>query len=178
VLRRIGSDDRTYLAGGGVIFLALVVWLMLPSSIEATASQQTDPKVPVHSQVPSTASKGLPKIWWLYTDNEFDTEAMSEMIYLYHFNTTAISFGYEVRMVNSWTAYDWLSENMIQRITKARMNAKADEGVHNMLKLALLLEHGGVLVNQFDTVVLSKEFRWLEDMFDHGVKEYQERFSC
>jgi hypothetical protein len=35
---------------------------------------------------------------------------MSELVYLYNFNATAKKFGYEVRTVNSWSSYDWLSE--------------------------------------------------------------------
>jgi hypothetical protein len=34
---------------------------------------------------------------------------MNELIYLYHWNETALKFNYSVRCANSWTAYDWLS---------------------------------------------------------------------
>lgn len=72
---------------------------------------------------------------------------MNSIIYLYHFNDTANKFGYSVRMVNSWNSYDYLSESTIARITKARQNCKVDEPVHNILKLALLMENGGVIIN-------------------------------
>ena len=90
---------------------------------------------------------------------------MSELVYLYHLNHTAISFGYEVRIVNSWTAYDWLSEKTINRISKAMQESKVDETVHNTLKLALLMENGGIMINQFDTMILGSSFSWIEEMF-------------
>jgi hypothetical protein len=91
---------------------------------------------------------------------------MSEAIYFYYFNATASKFGYDVRFANSWNAYNWLSQDTIHRISNARQKSKVDEPVHNMLKVALLMEHGGLLVNQADVVFLGDDFKWIEDMFE------------
>jgi len=34
---------------------------------------------------------------------------MHEVIYLYHFNETFSKQGYEVKLVNSWNVYDFIS---------------------------------------------------------------------
>lgn len=95
---------------------------------------------------------------------------MTEQIYLEYFNSTAHRFGYQVRTVNSWNSYDWLTENTIYSISKAMQNSKVDQTIHSVLKLALLMEHGGILVNQFDIGFLGDDFRWVEDMFDRDAK--------
>ena len=111
-----------------------------------------------HEKVNSTR---FPKVWWIYTENEYDAESMDTLLYLNHFNETAHTFGYEVRFVNSWNSYDWLSQEITDRITKVRNNCKVDEEVHNMLRIALLLENGGVMVEATDMVILGDNFNWL-----------------
>lgn len=64
------------------------------------------------------------------------------------------NLGYEVRLVNSWTAYDWLSEGSIQNITSTMGRVKIDVGVDDLLILALLMEHGGVIMKNRDVIVL------------------------
>lgn len=64
---------------------------------------------------------------------------MFQQVFMAHLNATVPPMGYEVRFVNSWTAYDWISQDYTERITKAMHNSKIDEGVHNMLKMALLI---------------------------------------
>ena len=91
---------------------------------------------------------------------------MKEQVYFYHFNETAIKNGYEVRIANSWNAYDWLSQETTAKITKTMPISKVDEPIHSVLKMALLMENGGVLVNQFDTVFLGS-LDWIEEMFEN-----------
>jgi len=45
---------------------------------------------------------------------------------------------YDVRIVNSWTAYDYLSNGTIANITATMQKVKINETVCNLLKLALL----------------------------------------
>lgn len=45
-------------------------------------------------------------------------------------------------------------------------NSKVDQPIHPLLKLALLMENGGILINQFDLIILGNDFEWLENMFD------------
>lgn len=79
---------------------------------------------------------------------------MELQVYISHLNHTARSSGYEVRFANSWNSYDWLSNERAERITKAMQKNQIDEGVHTLLKLGLLIEHGGVLINSTDGVFL------------------------
>ena len=48
-------------------------------------------------------------------------------------------------------------------------NSKIDEGVDNLLRLALLAEHGGVMINAFDTVFPHKDCSWIEGLFNSSA---------
>ena len=64
---------------------------------------------------------------------------MNQIIYLHHLNHTFQQLGYQVSFVNSWNAYDYLPDpNITTRIGHTMQNSQLDEGVHNLLKLALL----------------------------------------
>ena len=91
---------------------------------------------------------------------------MHELVYLHHFNDTAHKFGYDFRFANSWNSYDWLSEETTAKISKAMQNSKVDDTVHNLLKIALLMENGGVLISQFDIFFRSESLKWIENMFE------------
>ena len=96
-------------------------------------------------------------------------------IMVHYFNHTGVLNGYEVRLVDSWTAYDWLSPSTISNITKAIQNAKIDETVCNLLKMALLMEHGGILISNLHFIMIQKNFEWIEKMFeeDGDSSEYK-----
>ena len=98
------------------------------------------------SKVTSTKEK-LPRIFWIYTENEREAEPMENDIYVNYLETFAKKQNYEVRMVNSWSAYDWLSNSTIENITKTMQNNLIDETVHNILKLALLADNGGIMAD-------------------------------
>lgn len=51
------------------------------------------------------SKKSLPKIFWIYTRGEVMAQHAENLIYFYHLRETAERLGYEVRVVNSWTAY-------------------------------------------------------------------------
>lgn len=54
--------------------------------------------------------------------------------------------GYEIRFVDSWSAYDWLTKDITNKITYAMQNSKLEQSVDDLLRLALLLEHGGIMI--------------------------------
>lgn len=81
----------------------------------------------------------MPKIVWLYTDNEVEAEQVMQQVFINYYNATVPKYGYEIRLVNSWNAYDWLTERTTQRITKAMHNTRLDASVSSFLKLGLLL---------------------------------------
>lgn len=58
----------------------------------------------------------------------------------------AIKSKFEIRFVNSWSAYDWLSNETSEKITKAMQNNKFEQKVDDLLKIAILMEHGGLLI--------------------------------
>ncbi len=66
-----------------------------------------------------------------------------------------------MRLVNSWTSYEWLSREMADNITSTMMNVKIDVGVDELLILALLIEHGGVVMKNFDVIFLG-DLKWVE----------------
>lgn len=120
-------SNRTLLISLIVTLLLLLNWLFIRVNFDGPASSNA--VLPTqHTVIPTSASTvtsstqttnfvktetaragRFPKIFWIYTENEFDTESMNEQIYLYYFNDTAQKFGYEVRTANSWNSYDWLS---------------------------------------------------------------------
>jgi hypothetical protein len=87
----------------------------------------------------------------------------------------AQQLSYKVRLITHRTAYQWLRQPMIDKITRARANAKIDEGIEGLLALAVLIEHGGIYMKNYDALPL-KELFWLEDMFETGEKK--DNWAC
>ena len=71
---------------------------------------------------------------------------MESDIFVNYYAELGQKVGYEVRFVNSWDTYDWFSNETANKITHTMQNCLIDEGVHSLLKLALLYERGGVLM--------------------------------
>ena len=97
-------------------------------------------------------------------------------IYTYHFKEMAARNGFEVRVVDSWNAYDWISPEMTKRISHAIQNTQLDETVSNLLKLALLIENGGIMVGKLDTIFVQDSLLWIENMFRVGGKG--DEYTC
>ena len=81
-----------------------------------------------------------------------------------------IASGYEVRLINSLTAYDWLSNNTVQQINYAMQNRKFEVLVEDLLRLGVLMEHGGVLLKVSETLLIS-DLQWLNDYFNKENKK-------
>lgn len=56
--------------------------------------------------------------------------------------------------------------------------SKVDQSVHPLLKLALLIENGGIMVNQPDTAIFGSSLDWLQEMFFAGISANHYRFRC
>jgi mannosyltransferase OCH1-like enzyme len=69
-----------------------------------------------------------------------------------------------VRKVNAWNAYEWLSAEISADITYTMQNVKIEESVNDLLRLALLIEHGGVFV-KVDKALAIGNLNWLENYF-------------
>ena len=76
-----------------------------------------------------------------------------------------IASGYEVRLINSLTAYEWLSNDTTQKITHAMQNRKLEVFVDDLLRLGVLMEHGGLLLKVSETLLIS-DLQWLDDYFN------------
>ena len=96
-----------------------------------------------------------PKILWVYTESPL--EMLPIMPYLVANNHIAFAEGssYEARQVDYLTSYKWLSEPTIDAVKNARSGAKISNSVNDLLRLALLMEHGGVMVDISTTLFLS-----------------------
>jgi hypothetical protein len=66
----------------------------------------------------------LPKIVWIYTEFNFNSEKMVEQLLGNFIAQKARESGFEVRFVNAWTAYDFLSHKTTEKITKTMQNRK------------------------------------------------------
>lgn len=104
----------------------------------------------------------IPRIFWIYTDNELEGEPHIDQTYWHYHKAVAAKLGYEVRVVNSWTAYDYLSDFTSAKISKIMQRSKVDQSVHPLLKLALLIENGGIMVNKPDTAIFGSSLDWLQ----------------
>ena len=71
---------------------------------------------------------------------------MESDIFVNYYEDFGQRAGYQVRFVNSWNSYDWFSNSTAEMITRTMQNCLIDEGVHTLLKLAILHENGGVLM--------------------------------
>lgn len=55
--------------------------------------------------------------------------------------------GWEIKIVNSWTAFEMLSQSTQNKITKTMQNMQIEEKVHVLYKLGLLLDIGGIVIS-------------------------------
>ena len=72
---------------------------------------------------------------------------------------------YEVKIANHRNAYNWLTPNTIETIRKAKHSGVTTNKVDDLLKLALLIEHGGILLDVDKIIMLEsvdKLNEWIE----------------
>jgi hypothetical protein len=71
---------------------------------------------------------------------------MLEQVMGYYFIHIAKKSGWEVKMVDSKTAYKHITEETAQKVTYAMQHMLIEEKVNDLLRLALLMDNGGMLV--------------------------------
>ena len=69
-----------------------------------------------------------------------------------------------MKVVNSKTAYDYISAELTDKITVSMRKKVFAEPIDSFLKLALLIENGGVMVDIAE-VLLIEDLNWLEAYF-------------
>lgn len=68
-----------------------------------------------------------------------------------------------MRIVNNLNAYDWLSNETTNFIRKIRHTSNIDISVYELLRLALLYEHGGVSI-RVPNIILMDGIAWVNDL--------------
>jgi hypothetical protein len=111
------------------------------------------------------------------TENEREAEPMHNDVYLRYLVHRGRSLDLEVRVVDPWSAYDWITPETTAVISKTMQNSKIDETVHTLLRLALLMENGGLMAS-WGTLLLGEGLGWLEEMFTSSREEDPSRFEC
>ena len=75
--------------------------------------------------------------------------------------------GFEVRVVNNLNAYDWLSEEMIAFVKETHQKSKVELNVFELLRLALLYQHGGVSI-RLPNILLMEDLDWVDELMRGG----------
>jgi hypothetical protein len=107
----------------------------------------------------------MAKILWMFTENPFESEKMVEHLSGNYLVEMAKESGFEVRTVNAWDAYQWLSPEITADITRTMQSQQISESVSDLLRLALLIEHGGVVV-KVDQTLAVENLDWLAEHID------------
>lgn len=77
---------------------------------------------------------------------------------------------YTVRIVNNHNAYDYLSHSAINSIKQIHQKSKIDLPVYELLRLALLYEHGGVAV-RLPNLLFMQGLDWVQTLMDSHKTE-------
>lgn len=89
---------------------------------------------------------------------------MLEQVMAHYCIEKAMQSQWKVVIVNSKTAYDYLSPEITQRITYTMQHMLIEEKVNDLLRLALLMENGGIVIRVTEALPLSG-FNWLSEYF-------------
>lgn len=77
--------------------------------------------------------------------------------------------GFDVRVVDVFTAYGWLSPQMAERVRVAKHKSKYMLAVEELLRVALLVEHGGLFV-RFPRYIFPGDLEWLYQILEQPQK--------
>jgi len=75
-----------------------------------------------------------------------------------------------VRIINNLNAYDWLSNETTNFIKKIRHASNVDLSVYELLRLAILYEHGGVSI-RVPNIILMDGIGWVNDLIEGNIKQ-------
>ena len=71
----------------------------------------------VSSALTENITNEFPKVLWIYSDNEFDSLNLVDATLANYYIDEGLRANYQVRLINHTSAYDWLSEEMVLRVT-------------------------------------------------------------
>ena len=158
------SRNLNKMKNGIAVLLIIVGTIIMVALTRASA----EPKIDISNQEFRSiqiSQQRLPRVFWIYTDNYKDAEPYENDIFLNYYVQLAKANKYEVRYANSWNSYDWIKQENIDIITQTMSIAQIDERIHTILKIALLHDNGGILMN-WGSYFIRQDFNWLEQMFD------------
>lgn len=127
----------------------------------------------------STSEKAIiPKVLWFYTEHRLAAERMVEQFFGLNNLKIAEASQLEIRVVTSNDAYKWLSKDTTRRIATTMQTRKIGVEVSHLLRLALLMEHGGVMI-KMDKLLLVNNLDWIfntaKKTYSHEVILFSER---
>jgi len=76
--------------------------------------------------------------------------------------------GLEVRLANSWNAYNWLTPKTTQRITKTMQNMRIEQKVDELLKMGLLMDNGGLMASASE-LLMGDNLEWVFRYFNRTI---------
>jgi hypothetical protein len=139
-----------------------------------------DGSVDNETMLPKEEVREFPRILWVQTDHELEAENIEEGVAAQNQIHFGKEDGFEVRVVNNLNAYDWLSEEMINFVKSTHQNSKVDLPIYELLRLALLYEHGGVSI-RLPNVLLMEGLGWVDGLMQGSRKldnETMRGLSC
>ena len=118
----------------------------------------------------------FPWILWVQTDNELETKDMVDAMALKNHIHFGKQDNFEVRVINNLNAYDWLSEEITAFIKETHQKSKVDLPVYELLRLALLYEHGGIFLRS--NILLMEGLGWVEALMRGANEAERNVLSC
>jgi len=101
---------------------------------------------------------------------------MLEQVMSHYLIHVANQSGWEVKPVNSWSAYGHLNPDTQMKITDTMQRMYLEEKVHDLYKLGLLIDKGGVVISPTELLPI-ENFSWIEKFF-MSTQEELEHFKA
>jgi hypothetical protein len=107
------------------------------------------------------------------TRAELEGLGMVEAVVARHLMHVARQSGFEVRAVDCLSAYDWLTPEMAEWVRRTKHKSKYILAVEELLRIALLVEHGGLSV-LLPNHVFPDSLAWLYDLLEQPLESLVE----
>ena len=125
------------------------------SAVTLSRPQNVAVQTPKEVRISLLTTQPFPKVLWILCgEGGLDGLPMLEAITARHQISIAEQSGYEVRVVDIINAYQWLTPETTEMIRRAKHKTQYYIPVAELLRIALLMEHGGVSA-QLDSIVFA-----------------------
>ena len=114
----------------------------------------------------------------MQTDENIKVKKWSDVFVANNHIDVAKASGFEVRIVDNLNAYDWLSQKSIDFIKQAHLRSIVQMPVFELLRLALLYEHGGVAL-RLPHIIMIDSISWAQDLIEaRNTSRIEKALSC